>query len=38
MRRETLNDFDDNDIELFDGEDFQLDGVDGNYNPIKINE
>lgn len=36
MRKETLNDFDDNDIELFDGEDYQLDGVDSNYNPINI--
>jgi hypothetical protein len=36
MRNETLNDFDDNDIELFDGEDYQYNGVDGDYNPIKV--
>jgi hypothetical protein len=36
MRNEPLNDFDDNDIELFDGEDYQYDGVGEGYDNIKI--
>jgi len=36
MRNEPLDNFDDNDIELFDGEDYQFDGEGEGYDNIKI--